>query len=79
MDFLVYLYKLSIMCSSDRILDNVKTFLALPQQINQTNQNLITANILDLETENMDKWLPFLWAFFCCEMGYSLTFQDNDN
>ncbi|WP_017292846.1 ATP-binding protein [Geminocystis herdmanii] len=50
--------------SSDRILDNVKTFLALPQQINQTNQNLITANILDLETENMDKWLPFLWETY---------------
>ncbi|MGI0479554.1 ATP-binding protein [Geminocystis sp. CENA526] len=47
--------------SSDRILDNVKTFLELPQQINQTNQNLITANILDLDTENMDNWLPFLW------------------
>jgi len=47
--------------SSDRILDNVKTFLTLPQQITQTNQNLITANILDLETENMDNWLPFLW------------------
>ncbi|WP_330204327.1 ATP-binding protein [Cyanobacterium sp. DS4] len=50
-----------MMQSSDRILDNVKTFLALPQQITQTSQNLVTANILDLETENMDKWLPFLW------------------
>ncbi len=27
--------------SSDRILDNVRTFLALPQQITQTSQNLV--------------------------------------
>ncbi|MBL1210362.1 hypothetical protein [Geminocystis sp. GBBB08] len=47
--------------NSDRILDNVKTFLARPQQITQTIENLITANTLDLKTENMDKWLPFLW------------------
>jgi|GEM_PF-3842846 len=44
-----------------RLLENINAFLQTPQQITQTNQDLITAKVLDLENENMDAWLPFLF------------------